>query len=174
MNLFNFLLPIFLYSFYSIGVLIKTIIKICKKDYDELEKKSIVDSLAITAVIIISMHFIEIILGLIIKNYRSFVVLSPIKGALNGDDGNGYYFINAFFLDTFIFSLIYTINRFKYGLITVKQILIPIIICLVIFIIGILPFFLATGSENINVHNEEISYYNNYILVGVKLWQNIS
>lgn len=165
MNLFNFLLPIFLYSFYSIGVLIKTIIKICKKDYDELEKKAIIDSLAITGAIIILMHFIEIILSFAITDYESVVHLTPLN--IPDKVSNGYYnkqlVINAFFLDTFIFSVIYTINRFKYGLITVKHILIPIIICLVIFIIGILPFFLATKSENIEIHNEEISYLVNYI-----------
>ncbi len=120
MKFFNLLIPIVFYSLYSIVVLIKTTINISRKEYDELEKKSIVDSLAITAVIIIVIHLIQLILMIFNLEYKPVITTIRFNHAisLSGYVESYGYYVNSLIVDCCIFSLTYSFNRVKYGLIT--------------------------------------------------------
>lgn len=139
--IFTIMIPIFLYTFYSFGVIIKTISNIFLNNYDELEKKAIWDSLAISMIIIVVIHLLQLVTSMFIIDYMPIVTPVKVGEAINGVIG-GRIIFNAFFFDCFIISIIYNLNRYTFGLISKKQVLIPIItIFCLILIVGIIVLF---------------------------------
>lgn len=73
-----------IYSLYGIGVIIKTTFKSYKKDYDELEMKTIKDSLAISMILIVILHLIQLIFSFYSVKYRP--IITPITdSAINNN-----------------------------------------------------------------------------------------
>ncbi|QQK07280.1 hypothetical protein [Miniphocaeibacter halophilus] len=118
-----------IYSLYGIGVIIKTIFKTYKKSYDELEIKTIKDSLAISMILIVILHFIQLIFSFYSVKYRP--IITPITDSAINNNIN----IHSLFFDCILIGFIYNIKRFKYGLIAKRQFWDPILIILTVTII---------------------------------------
>lgn len=136
------------YSLYAIPSLIKTLINIIRKKYDELERKSVFDSLAISMLVITTLHLIQFLLGYYFnflgKPSTYLPIISPgipFGSTISSLGHYPYVHMDSIFLDFTIISLVFNIKRYRYGLITKKQFLKPIIIVLLIFIpIGVFSF----------------------------------
>ncbi|WP_100065041.1 hypothetical protein [Miniphocaeibacter massiliensis] len=126
-----------IFMFYSVGNLIYTLFKVSKKEYDELQRKTILDSLACSMLLILLLHLIQFIVGSVIGTY--YPVITPVikNFKINYLSWNeGFLSINSFFFDCTIISISYIVSKYKNGLISKKQFLTPIfIIFTVIFII---------------------------------------
>lgn len=123
-----------IYSLYGIGVIIKTTFKSYKKDYDELEMKTIKDSLAISMILIVTLHLIQLIFSFYSVKYRP--IITPITDSAINNNIN----IHSLFFDCILIGFIYNINRFRYGLIAKRQFWDPILIILTITIILTIAF----------------------------------
>ena len=98
-------------AFYSIGLVIKTLFKIGIKDHDELESKVIVESLAITILIVFLVSLGQSFLAIKASPEIYPFVLLPGFGSINQ-----YNSIEPFMFYTILFSLVYNFRRYKYAL----------------------------------------------------------
>lgn len=128
------------FSFYGMGSLFIATFGIIGKNYDELERKAIFDSLAYGMIFIVLLHLVQFCLGLmstfsLIENY--IPCISSGGTSLLLLDYGSIAHSESFFFDTSLISIIYIINKYRFGLWSKKRILIPIFI---IFIIALLLF----------------------------------
>ncbi|MFW8053504.1 hypothetical protein [Vagococcus fluvialis] len=106
-----------IFSLISIITLVKTFIKL--KTFDELQKKAIYESLSISFLIIIAIHFIQLVVAIIAPEPFSLLA----KFIISPGDYNGALFTNSplhfdsFMIDSLILGVVYYIKRKKYGLI---------------------------------------------------------
>lgn len=103
--------------FMSVFSLIKTFFSM--KKLDELQKSAVYESFALTFLIILGIHFVQLIVSILAPEPFSQVakvIISP--GDYNGAlITNGPLHFDSFFVDSFILSIVYYIKRKKYGLI---------------------------------------------------------
>lgn len=129
---------IMLYIMYSIFSVIKTFFIAAKNGYDELEKKALVDAVAISMLVLMVVHLIQTIISFKIKHLYPNNLYIPVissgapKGVLLG---NSPLHIESIFFDTFAIAIIYNINKLRYGLIDKMQFFKPFIIIFIISII---------------------------------------
>ncbi|HHX69531.1 MAG: hypothetical protein WAO56_10560 [Miniphocaeibacter sp.] len=120
------------YSLYAIANIIKALYRVYIKEYDELERKVVFDSLIITALVIIGVHLIQFILGLTMPYSQFEPIISAGSHSVFLFTNDSIAHIESVFFDFIILSLTYTVMRYKYGLINIKQVLKPmVIICII-------------------------------------------
>ncbi|MGG5369744.1 hypothetical protein IGI67_001357 [Enterococcus sp. AZ196] len=104
-------------SFISV---IFTLIKVKRGETDEREELIIFKSLAYAMIILIIIHFVQLILGFNSADYfesinRNYIpIISggfPFKSVISNDP----FHIEAVVFDTFLFGIIYPLMRKKYG-----------------------------------------------------------
>jgi len=106
-----------IFSIISIFTLIKTLIKF--KTLDELQKNAVYEALSISFLIILGLHFVQLILSIFapepISNFAKVVVFpGAYKGALFT---NSPLHFDSFMVDNLILGIVYYIKRKKYGLV---------------------------------------------------------
>lgn len=146
--LINFLfIGISFYMFYSMFIAIKASIKVVKKEYDEMELKVLIDSLAISMILIMILHIIQTLIAINYKNYYPNGIYIPIisSGAPNGTYlGNSPLHIESIFFDIFLFSVIHNINRVRYDIIDLKNFFKPVMVSSILSAIIIMSFMLIS------------------------------
>lgn len=107
-------LLIAIYVVISMGIFLETLLKVYKNQFDELEKKSIVDSLALSLVVVFIFFIVQ---SLVANQYQSrfgsnfpSVVSSGLKF-----DSNPIH-IESFIFLLVIFTILYNLTKHKYGL----------------------------------------------------------
>ena len=128
--LINFLfICIAFYMFYSTFIAIKASINVVKKEYDEMELKVLIDSLAISMIIMMILHIIQTFIAMNYKIYNPSDIYIPVisSGAPNGTYlGNSPLHIESIFFDIFLFSVMHNINRLRYDIIDLKSFFMPV------------------------------------------------
>ena len=132
------------YSTYSVFIVIKTFIIASDNGYDELEKKALIDALAVSMLILMALHIIQIISS--IKFKQDFpgelyipLVSSGAPYSYPGAPRDTPMQIESIKFDTFIIAITYNINRFRYALINAKQFFKPfLIIAVLLFVLFII------------------------------------
>ena len=139
------------YILFAVPSLIKVLIKIIKKEYDELERKVVFDSLGLSMLIVTLVNLIQFILACyhsITGLYKYIPIISPgmpFNNALSNFNYYPYAHMESIFFNLIIISIIYNINRYRYGLLSKEKTFKPIKIILSIFIpLGILSFVATT------------------------------
>ncbi|MEI5991476.1 hypothetical protein [Enterococcus crotali] len=97
---------------------IHVLLQVKKGELDELEKKTVSDSLVYTMLVLLFLHLIQFILGMIF-NFRPNSPIhyySIISGGLPFREvmGNSPWHFEALFFDFLIFSIIYFFRKRKY------------------------------------------------------------
>lgn len=137
--LINFVfLSVSLYMLYSVFVAINTSVRIIKKRSDEMEIKVLVDSLAFSMLVMMFVHIIQTIIGINFKGLYPNGIYVPVisSGVHRGAFlGNSPLHIESFIFDIFLFSVIYNINRLRYGIFGVQKFLSPIVVSLVLSVL---------------------------------------
>lgn len=121
------------YSFIGIFTLFRILVRF--KQYDELERKAIIETLAMSMVIILVVNFGQLILSFITPYDWAPFIFSGSSLALIG---NTPLHFDSFFFDCSILGISYMVRRHHFGLIKVKNILIPIIIILIFILMPLM------------------------------------
>ncbi|MGP5428807.1 hypothetical protein ACTXNW_05050 [Enterococcus malodoratus] len=108
-----------LYSFIGIFLVLKFLVNF--KRYDELEKRVVIDSFAMSMIIIMIVNLTQLILVLIMPiGFQSLISSDSLV------TGSGSH-IDSFFFDCSVFGLTYMIRRYHFGLMKKRYILLIII-----------------------------------------------
>lgn len=112
-NILYYLLIAFIsiFSIYSVGRLFITLLLLDR--YDELQKKAVYESFALTFLIILGIHFIQLNINLFDINWP--MIIGP--GTSHGVVISGPpLHIDSFFFDSFVLAIIYFIKKKRYGI----------------------------------------------------------
>ena len=144
--LINFLfIGISFYMYYSTFIAVKASIKVVKKKYDEMELKVLIDSLAISMIIVMMVYIVQTVIAINFKNYYPNGIYIPVisSGAPNGTYlGNSPLHIESIFFDIFLFSVMYNINRVRYDIIDFKKFFKPVMVSSILSAIIIMSVML--------------------------------
>lgn len=138
MSLFSVVfLVVGLYSLMAIGSFLWTLVTV--RSYDELQKRAVVNSLATSMLFFSGFFLLQSILSSLGPQLQQIAVIVSPTGPLNTLI-NQHQHIDIFIFACIVISVIYTINRYRYGLIDSKYIVKRIIFPLMIFVgLVILP-----------------------------------
>jgi len=97
---------------------IHVLIQVKRGELDELEKKTVSDSLVYTMLVLLFLHLIQFLLGMIFNfmpdgHFHYYPIISgglPFREVM----GNDPWHFEAFFFDVLIFSIIYFFRKRKY------------------------------------------------------------
>lgn len=117
-TIFSSLALLTLISFFQ---LISSLFKVTFKKYDELERKLVFDSLGVSMLILLLIHLLQLLFALIGSEF-SFMYMSGIKITLRFlvipiDN----FVLESLILDVFLIGLTSLVLRYKYGLISSRQ-----------------------------------------------------
>ncbi len=137
---------IFIISMVNVFRLIKTLLKKLTRQLDELEQKTVFDSLAISMLMIVGIHLIQWIIGVYTHSngidYTPIIAPWAYLGRLSINFSHQPFFvrIDSLTFDVFVIGLVYLYMQLSYRLINKKQALkmygLPVLILLVIFVGG--------------------------------------
>lgn len=105
------LILIGVFSIYSVGRLFLTLILMDR--YDELQKKAVYESFAITFLIILVVHLIQLTINVFEINLPLIVGPGTVPGVIIGSPP---LHINSFFFDSFVLAIVYFIKKKRYGI----------------------------------------------------------
>ncbi|RSU13408.1 hypothetical protein CBF27_04320 [Vagococcus acidifermentans] len=110
-----------LFTLISFFQLISSLFKVTFKKYDELERKLVFDSLGVSMLILLLIHLLQLLFALIGHKF-SFMYMSGIKITLRFlvipmDN----FVLESLILDVFLIGLTSLVLRYKYGLISSRQ-----------------------------------------------------
>lgn len=110
-------MPTMIYVFYATGNTIYTLVKVSKNDYDELERKAVFDSLAYAMIVILIMVILDMIVIAIFGPNPSINILYGIVPK----DLQWIFILDVITSYCFTINIIYSYNKYKYGLSSKKQ-----------------------------------------------------
>lgn len=118
---------LFLVSMINIFRLVKTLIKKMTHQLDELEQKALVDSLAISMLVGVVLHILQVIIG--VFTFSNGIKYTPVIapwafiGHLSINFSRDPFFvrIDSLTFDVFVIGLVYLFTQLNYRLITKKQ-----------------------------------------------------
>ncbi|EOH92801.1 hypothetical protein UAW_02842 [Enterococcus haemoperoxidus ATCC BAA-382] len=107
-----------LFAIASVFNAISVLLQVKKGNLDELEKKTVSDSLVYTMFVLLFLHLIQFILGMIVNfmpdsQFHYYPIISgglPFREVM----GNSPWHFEALFFDFLIFSIIYFFRKRKY------------------------------------------------------------
>ncbi|MGM0338276.1 hypothetical protein [Candidatus Enterococcus murrayae] len=115
-----------IYSFVGMFSLIKVLVTI--NQYDELERRAVIEALAISMLIILVVNLAQLILSIYLPaEWRGFVSPGPVNRSLVT---NTPLHMESFLFDCSIIGISYALRRHYFGLIKMRNMLIPIFIIL--------------------------------------------
>lgn len=135
-----------LYSFVSVGSLLGMFVNITR--YDELQKRTIFNSLAFSMFFLLVIYLAQLILSFFGPAYQKAALIISAGGFQQGGlISNSPFHIDSFFFACLVVSIVYTINRYRYGLIDnqylIKRIIFPLVVILAIIVFpGLIFWFL--------------------------------
>lgn len=111
--LFNFLLfGIAIFSLYSVIRLFIMLLLLHR--YDELQKKAVYESFALSFLIILLLHFIQLNINLFDIDWPLLITHGNRLGIAAGNVPTPH--IDSFFFDSFVLAIIYFIKKKRYGI----------------------------------------------------------
>lgn len=106
------------FALVSVFNALRVLLKVKKGQLDELEKKTVSESLLYTMFVLLLLHLLQFIFGMIFNflpdsQYHYYPIISgglPFREVM----GNSPWHVEAFFFDVLIFSIIYFFRKRKY------------------------------------------------------------
>ena len=134
-----------LYSFVSVGSLLGMLVNITR--YDELQKRTVFNSLAFSMFFLLVIYLAQLILSFFGTAYQKAALIISAGGFQQGGlISFSPLHIDSFFFACLVISIVYTINRYRYGLIDgqylIKRIIFPFVVILAIVVFPGLIFWL--------------------------------
>lgn len=103
----------FVVAIYVFGSIINVLLQLFKlKKADELQKRTLLDTLAVSMVIVLAINFFQLI---VFSGNVEPLISSDVNTSNNGNH------LDSFMMECIIISTAYGFNRLKYGLISKKR-----------------------------------------------------
>ena len=113
-NILYYLLIAFIsiFSIYSVGRLFITLLLLDR--YDELQKKAVYESFALSFLIILLLHFVQLNINLFDIDWPLLITTGNRLGIVAGNVPTPH--IDSFFFDSFVLAIVYFIKKKRYGI----------------------------------------------------------
>ncbi|WP_086950652.1 hypothetical protein [Vagococcus fluvialis] len=110
--LFHFLLfGVALFSMYSVIRLFIMLLLLHR--YDELQKKAVYESFALSFLIILLLHFVQLNINLFDIDWPLLITTGNRLGIAGGNVPKPHF--DSFFFDCFVLAVVYLIKKRRYG-----------------------------------------------------------